>query len=112
MNPIVDAVYSRFRRHPRQFFKLSDEFRPAIRISAIIQRVHPDENVVRAYYLSPGQSVAKEDCVSRRHVGNGNSACHLVRAEPPNPRKSISITRCSLTPKDLATCSAESISIS
>src|SRR6476646_7134001 len=80
MNPILDAIYSRFRRHPRQFFKLSDEFRPAIRVSAVIQRVHPDENIMRAYYLSPGQSVAEEDCVSRRDVGNGNSVCHFVCA--------------------------------
>ena len=80
MNLVTRSLHAGFRGQARQFFELSDEFRPAIRVSAVVQRVHSDENIVRPDHFGPGQSVAQEDCVPRRDVGNGNSARYLVCA--------------------------------
>lgn len=53
-------------------FKGRDVFRPTIRVTGIIQRIHPDEEIGGAHGFRPGQRERQKDRVSRRHVRDRN----------------------------------------
>ena len=46
-----------------------DEFRPAVRIAGVVERVHADDDVAGAEHLGPAEREREKDRVSRRHVG-------------------------------------------
>src|SRR5689334_13244383 len=50
--------------------KTCDEFRAAVRIAAVIECVHTDENIAAFNHLGPCQRVTQEDKISRRNVGD------------------------------------------
>ena len=45
----------------------------AVRIAAVVERVHADENVLRPEDLSPGESEREKNCVAGGDVGDGDS---------------------------------------
>ena len=51
----------------------ADKFGTAVRISAIIDRVHPDKNIVALLDLGIGQRIGQKDGVPRWHVGDGDT---------------------------------------
>ena len=117
------AVNTGFGRERRQIFKRAQEFRPAIRITAVVDRIHAEKNISAVEDLGPRERIGKEDGIARGNVGDGNSwlissadhpcgtAISSVSAEPPKTRRSICATRCACAPSDAATCRAESISM-
>src|SRR5439155_22841429 len=58
----------------RQTLERADEFGPAIGIPGVVERVHADDDVVRAEDLGPSQREREKDRVSRRDVGRGDVA--------------------------------------
>src|SRR5688500_17391752 len=65
----LDAGTSGKIRHPLERL---DEFRSAVGISAVVEGVHADEDLVRANDFGEGERVRKEDRVSSRDVRAGN----------------------------------------
>ena len=55
-------------------FKRRDKFWAAIRIAGIIERIDPDEQVMRAARFCKAKAQRKEDGIARRHIGDGNAA--------------------------------------
>ena len=66
----------------RHAFVGLDEFRPAIGIARVVERVHADEDVGRFQHLGPRQRERKEDRVARRNVGDRDSVRHLAGRAP------------------------------
>jgi hypothetical protein len=54
-------------------FEKRDELRPAIGITAVIDRVCADENVSGRNRFRPGERVREKNCVPRRNIGRRNS---------------------------------------
>ena len=107
--PTLHAGLGREIGHP---LKGRDELRPAVRVAAIVQRIHSDEDVARSQNLCPGKREGQKDRVARGHIGNGDPAAissgerplgtsmSAVSAEPPKARRSIDAVRCSFAPTD------------
>src|SRR6266513_5811960 len=55
-----------------QGLKRFDEFRSAIGIAAVIDRVYAEKNVIGRNYFCPRNRVSQKDGVARRDVGDGN----------------------------------------
>src|SRR5467141_1681283 len=55
--------------------------RPAVRVAAVVERVHADEEIVRLQRFRPGEREAEEDRVARRDVGRRNRL-RLRREQP------------------------------
>ena len=49
-----------------------DEFRPAVGIAGVVERVDADDDVVGAEHLGPAERQRQENRVPRRHVGRRN----------------------------------------
>src|SRR5467141_495161 len=58
-----------------------DVLRPAVRVAAVIERVHADEEIVRLQRFRPGEREAEENRVARRDVGERNRL-RLRREQP------------------------------
>jgi len=56
------------RREIRERLERGDEFRTAVGIAGIIERVHADDDVARAVGFGPSERQRQEDRVARRHV--------------------------------------------
>jgi hypothetical protein len=54
--------------------------RPAVRVSAVVERIDPDEDVLGAEDLRPPERVREENGVARRHIGDGNPVREGLRA--------------------------------
>ena len=78
-----------------------EELGAAVGIAGVVERVHAGEQIARAEHLGPGERVAEEERVARRHVGDRDVAAHgvdgailghrdvaRVSAEPPIQRRS------------------------
>ena len=61
-------------RDVRQRFENRDEFRPAVRITAVIDRVCADEDVPGRNRFRPGQRMREEDGISRRDISCWNAS--------------------------------------
>ena len=57
------------RRHRRQRLERGDELGPAVGIAGVVERVHADDDIVRAEHFGPAERQRQEDGVARRHVG-------------------------------------------
>src|SRR4051812_44668967 len=68
----VDRERCALRPQPRHLLERFDKFRPAIRVSAVVQRIDPDKHIVAVQHLGPRECVAEEDRVPRRDVGDGD----------------------------------------
>ena len=55
---VVDDSLRLEGREVGQLFKRADEFRPAIRVAAVIDCVRPYENIGRSEHLGPGEGRA------------------------------------------------------
>ena len=113
------AFHAGLGRQVRHALERLDEFRPAIGIAGIVERIHADENVGRLEHLRPGQREGEKNRVARRHVGDRDAVLHLLRrprpfgtaisavsAEPPNASSPSFMTRCRSTPTAAATRAA------
>src|SRR5882672_2339352 len=60
------------RRHGRQMLERGEELRPAVGIAGVVERVHADEEVVRAEDLGPAKRERQEDRVARGHIRRWN----------------------------------------
>src|SRR5262249_59909613 len=78
VNAVTLSFDSSFRCQLRQFFELKNEFRPAVRIAAVIERINSDENILCIDYFSPGQSVTQKNGISCRDICDRNSAGNLA----------------------------------
>ncbi len=58
------------------FLECVDIFRAAIWVAAIVERVHADEDVMRADGFGIGKGEGEENCVARGDVGGGDFAAH------------------------------------
>src|SRR6266516_1116035 len=67
----------RFRSAVRHLLECCYVLRSAVRIPTVVERVHPDIDVVSAQYLRPGKRERKEDCGACRHVRDRDSNAHL-----------------------------------
>ena len=116
------AVHARRGRQRRQLLEGGDELRTAIRIARVIERVHADDDVVRAEHLGPAERQRQEDGVARRHVGRrdlvadrsagpSGTGASVVSDEPPNADRSTSSSTCRATPSHAATARAASSSL-
>ena len=74
MNLNASAFRARFSADVGQRFKKRDELRPAIRITAVIDRIRADEYVSGRNRFRPRQRVREKNCVSRRNVSGRNAA--------------------------------------
>src|ERR1700681_532057 len=74
MNLDPGAFYAGLGGDVGQYFKKRDELRPAIRITAIVDRVRTDENVSGRNRFRPGERVREKNCVSRRNISGWNAA--------------------------------------
>ena len=72
------AADRHFRRQIRQLLERRDEFRPAVGIAAVIDRVDADEHIPHVQHFRPGQGIAQKDRVSRGHVSNRDLRRHLL----------------------------------
>ncbi len=73
MNPEPAATLHGGRRGPiGHLLKGGDELGSAIRIAAVVRRVHPNEQVEGPEHLRPSEGVAQKDRVAGRHVRRGN----------------------------------------
>ena len=55
------------------------EFRPAVRVSAVIQGIDSDEDIGCAKHLGPSQGYRKKNGVSGWDIGNRDLLLHLFR---------------------------------
>src|SRR5262245_26246044 len=62
----------------RKLLKGRDVFGTAIRISAVIESIHSDEDVVRAAHLGPREGDREKDGVARRNVRDRNVVLHVL----------------------------------
>jgi len=69
---------SRFGREIGEALERGDVFRPAVWVSAVVQRVHSQEEIRRSFYLGEAERVGQEDCIAGRHVGHRDLAALLV----------------------------------
>ena len=51
---------------------------PAVRVAAVVEGVHPDEDVSATEGLSPGEREGKENGVAGRHVGDGDARAQVL----------------------------------
>src|SRR5439155_2342794 len=58
--------------HGREPLEGRNEFRPAVRVPRIIERVHTDDDIAGAEDLGPTERKREEDGVPRRHVRRWN----------------------------------------
>ena len=82
MNLEASSLRASFRGQVRQPLERGNEFRPAIRIAAVIDGIRADENVRGAKHLTPGERVGKEDRVSPRDVGDRDFAQITIEYVP------------------------------
>src|SRR5438093_794695 len=66
-----------FRSAVRHVLECCYVLRSAVRIPTVVERVHPDIDVVSTQYLRPGKRERKEDRVACRHVRDRDSNAHL-----------------------------------
>ena len=78
MNAQLVAFDTVFGRQVGHLLEGGDVFRPAIRVARIIDRIDPDEYVVAAQHLGPGQGQRQHDGVARRHVGDRNARLDAI----------------------------------
>src|SRR6185295_19848110 len=57
-----------------------DVYRPAVRITAVVQRIHTDKDVLSFQNLGPGQRKREKDCVSGRHIRRRYAGSHVAGA--------------------------------
>src|SRR6185437_10088816 len=50
----------------------------AVRVSGVVYRVHPDEDLRGAEHLGPGEGIREKDRVAGGDVGDGNPNAHLI----------------------------------
>ena len=74
MNPEASSFYARLRGDAGQALERRNKFRPAIGISAVIDRVRPNKDIRSIEDFAPGKSIGKKDRVPRGHVGNRDVA--------------------------------------
>ena len=74
VRPAFDARPGRQVRHALIGF---DEFRPAIRVTRIVERVHAHEDVGAFQHLRPRQREGKKDGVARGNIRNRDAVPHL-----------------------------------
>ena len=55
-----------------EIFECLDEFRTAIGVPAVVNRVYPEENLSSANHFCPGKRVREKDSVARGHVCDWN----------------------------------------
>ena len=60
-------------------FKGCNEFRPAIGIAGVVERIDAEKNVACAQHLGPGQRKGEKDGVARGHIGDGNAVRTFLR---------------------------------
>src|SRR5439155_26589954 len=77
MTAKMSAFGPDFGSKVREGFKIRDKRRPAIRISAIIDRVRSDKDVGRSNCLRQRQRVRKEDRVASGNVRDRNSTSNF-----------------------------------
>ena len=68
MNAETCALDAGFRRDRRQHLERPDEFRTAVRISRVVERVHANHEIVRIERFRPGQRQGQKDRVARGNV--------------------------------------------
>ena len=73
MNLKASAFDTRFGSKVSQRFKRFDEFRPAVRIAAVIDRVYTNKNVSGRNYFRPAERKSEKDGVPRGDIGDRNS---------------------------------------
>lgn len=61
----------------RKILKGTNEFRAAIGISAVIQRIHSDEEIECSHHFRNAQGEGEKDCVPSRDIGKRNSRRNL-----------------------------------
>ena len=74
------ALHRGARGQVREPFERGDEFRAAIRIARIIDRVDAEHHVVSCEHLGPGERRPQHHGVARRHVGDRNPRARCPRA--------------------------------
>ncbi len=67
------SFHTRFGGQVGERFKRADKFGTAIWITAIIDGVHPDKNMVAFPDFSIGQRIGKKDGVPCRYIGDGDA---------------------------------------
>src|SRR6202035_3830762 len=70
-----------------QLFIRFDVLRPAVRISAVIEGIHADEDVKGVKHFSPGEREREEDRISGRNVRNRDTSPHLFNASALGDRR-------------------------
>src|SRR2546422_5348132 len=68
-------------RELRHLLEGREILRPAVRVAAVVERVHADEAIVRLQGLRPGEREAEEDRVARGDVGR-RARLRLRREQP------------------------------
>ena len=71
-NAKAAAFDASLRRKPGEVLECLDELRPAIRIARVVERVHANEDVVRAEHFRPCQRQRQHDGIARRHIRRRN----------------------------------------
>ena len=82
MNLKAPSFDSGFGPDVGQGFKQRDKFRPAIRITAVIDRVHAEKNVGGADHFRPGEGVRQKNRVPGRYVSDRNSPADFFFRTP------------------------------
>ncbi len=67
------ALDACFRPDVGQCFEQNDEFRAAIGVSAVVERVYTEKNVARGDRFRPGQRMGQKNRVTRWNISNRNS---------------------------------------
>ena len=78
MNAQLVAFDTGLCRQVGHLLEGGEVFRPAIRVTRVVDRVDPDENIIAAQYLGPGQSQRQHDGVARRHIGDRNTRLDAI----------------------------------
>src|SRR3954464_4027382 len=78
MDVEADTLDTRFGRQICQLFECRNEFRPAVGITAVIDRICANKNVRCAQNLAPGEGIGEKDGVPRRHISDGDVVFNLA----------------------------------
>lgn len=70
------AFHASLSREIRKGFERADEFRAAIGIAGVIDRIHPDNDVRSLEHFRPSQSIRKKHGIARRNISHRDSRRH------------------------------------